>query len=239
MIGSAFPNIKLVRPPRLYEQIAAQIEAMIRSEQLPEGAKLPGERELAERLGVSRPSLREALIALETAGLVEVRAGGGTFVRPSRLPRLVSFADGVDLGPGPLEQFEARRCIETTCAELAARRAGDDEIDELDTALARIRTKIEAGENPADEHQAFHLRLADAAHNSILANAVRELWRLRREAMWDLLRVRVENPESWRIGLESRAQLLNCLRRRDVPGAREVMAAHFDRLELLYFDPGG
>ena len=239
MTAKPFPKLEVVRPRRLYEQIALQIESLIRSERLRPGARLPGERELAERLGVSRPSLREALIALETAGLIEVRpGGGGTHVRkPARAGKVFSFGDDVDLGPGPLEQFEARKAVETACAELAAKYATGAQIEALEASLARMGKAIAAGRNPAEEHRLFHTLLAEASSNSILAGAVRELWRLRQEKMWDLLRVRVENEESWRLGLAFRHALIERLRRRDAAGARAAIEAHFARLARLYFEP--
>jgi DNA-binding FadR family transcriptional regulator len=240
MSQPSFAGLKVVRPKRIYEQIAAQIEVMIRSGQIAAGAKLPGERELADQLGVSRPSIREALIALETAGFVEVRAGGGTYIRDADpAGRIISFTDGADLGPGPLEQFEARRAIEPACAELAARYATAEQVDALEECLVRMELAVNSGRNPAEEHRQFHTLLADASRNSILASAVRELWRLRRETMWDLLRVRVENTESWQKGLVLRRQLIGCLRDRDGPGARAAMEAHFVRLTGLYFGSGG
>src|SRR5687767_9663312 len=94
------PMLRLVRPKRMYEQIAEQIEALIRDGTFDPGKRLPGERELAERIGVSRPSLREALIALETAGLIETRMGDGTYVRAELgATPVFPLATGRDLGP--------------------------------------------------------------------------------------------------------------------------------------------
>ena len=118
--------LRLIRPKRMYEQIAEQIEALIRDGTFDPGKRLPGERELAERIGVSRPSLREALIALETAGLIETRMGDGTYIRADIGPTPVfPLATGRDLGPGTLEQFEARRALECAAAELAAQHASE------------------------------------------------------------------------------------------------------------------
>ncbi|CAH1656902.1 FadR family transcriptional regulator [Hyphomicrobiales bacterium] len=232
-----FEAVKLVRPKRLYEQIASQIEQMIRAEELPAGSRLPGERELADTLGVSRPSLREALIALETAGLIEVRGGGGTFVRPAQASvGIFSFTGEMDLGPGTLEQFEARRAIEPACAELAASYATPEQISALEASLRRMARIIRAGRNPSAEHQAFHLLVAEASRNSILASAVRELWRLRQEPMWSILRLRVENRESYELGLQFRRQLIDCLKRHDGAAARRAVEEHFMRLDEMYFD---
>jgi DNA-binding FadR family transcriptional regulator len=229
--------MKISRPRRLYEQIAGQIGSFIHEEQLKPGMRLPAERDLAQQLGVSRPSVREALIALEAAGLVETRVGGGTFVRarPVRPGGVFALDAGDDLGPGPLEQFEARRAVEPACAELAAVNASAVDLETLRSALARMTALIEEGRNPAAEHRSFHVSLAEASRNGILAGAVRELWALRQGRMWDTLRKRVENEASWRLGLDFRSRLLDCLEARVRRAARAVTEAHFERIERLYF----
>ncbi|WP_431284324.1 FadR/GntR family transcriptional regulator [Humitalea sp. 24SJ18S-53] len=233
-----FPTLKLIRPKRMYEQIAEQIEALIRAGTFTANVRLPGERELAERIGVSRPSLREALIALETAGLIETRMGDGTYVRQDLggSPIFPLSAAG-DLGPGTLEQFEARRALECAAAELAATRATTDQRTALRDCLARMTALVEADTSPAEEHEAFHLLLVDAAHNQIFSRTVRDLWRARQGAMWETLRRKVENKASWRAGLVFRAQLMDALEARDGAAARALMDAHFHRVGRNYFDP--
>jgi DNA-binding FadR family transcriptional regulator len=223
----------------MYEQVAEQIEALIRDGTFTQGKRLPGERELAERVGISRPSLREALIALETAGLIETRVGDGTYVRPD-LPSVPVFplSGSRDLGPGTLEQFEARRALECAAAELAGQRATAAERRVLEASLKRMTALVGRLKNPEDEHRVFHIALVDAAHNQIFARLVRELWHARQGAMWETLRRRVENPDSWRAGLVFRTQLLEALAARDGAAARALMEAHFHRVGRKYFDPG-
>ncbi len=234
----AVPQIRLVRQKRMYEQLAEQIETLIRVGDFAPGARLPAERELAERVGVSRPSLREALIALETAGLIETRVGDGTYVRGD-IPAgpVFPLSANQDLGPGALEQFEARRALECAAAELAAQRAGTDEIDALAECLARMTALVQSGGNPGVEHRSFHTGLADASHNGIIARAVRDLWRVRQGEMWNTLRRRIETPESFRAGLVFRTRLIAALRAGDRAAARAEMETHFDRVGRHYFDP--
>lgn len=238
MSQQAVSRLKLIRPKRIYEQIAEQVEALIRKGVFAPGARLPGERELADRLGVSRPSLREALIALETTGLIETRIGDGTYVR-AEIPPVFVFPLGpaADLGPGTLEQFEARQALECACAELAAARADEADFGALDASLDRMRTLAASGQSPSEEHRVFHVRLADSARNPILAGAVRELWRLRGEEMWEILRRKVENSQSWAAGIRFRERLMAALRDRDGTAARAAMRAHFRRVGRMYFDP--
>lgn len=233
-----FPQLTLVRPKRMYEQIAEQIEALIRAGSFAPGTRLPAERELAEKIGVSRPSLREALIALETAGLIETRIGDGTYVGSSApIAAALPWTRSRDFGPGPLEQFVARRAIEPACAELAAHAATPAQLDRLNASYERMTAIIAAGENPAAEHARFHVLIAEAAHNSVLEGVARELWRLRAGEMWETLRRRVEAPAMLALGLAFRRRLIACLRARDAAGARAAMQAHLDRVGTLYFGP--
>ena len=137
-------ELKVVRPRRLYEQIAEHVRELVLNGTFPPGSVLPPERELAEIIGVSRPSIREALIALEVMGLVESRQGGGNYVRADAgILRMIPLAGGRDLGPGPIEQFEARRAIELACVKLAAQRATEDDIRNLEDCLDRMRDLID------------------------------------------------------------------------------------------------
>src|SRR5262249_31942120 len=127
--------IQSIEPRRLYRQIADQIRTLIRSKEFPAGARLPPERDLARQLGVSRPSVREALIALEVEGLVDVRVGSGIYVLGNR-------GDGgqteVAAGSGPFELLRARWIIEGECAALAARTARKPQIAAMGEALEQM-----------------------------------------------------------------------------------------------------
>jgi len=112
--------IRTIDNPRLYRQIAAQLSELIASGELVEGSRLPSERDLAEQLGVSRPSVREALIALEVQGKVEVRVGAGIFVARARP---VAVPDPHSEGQGPFDLLRARWLIEGEIAAEAARNA--------------------------------------------------------------------------------------------------------------------
>ena len=118
------PNEPGTTEPRLYRVVAARIEELIRAENIRGGERLPAERELAAKLGVSRTSLREGLIALELGGKVEVRGGSGVYVSEQAAPQAVVPT----AGPGPFEVLAARRMIEVEVAALAAKHANDSAI---------------------------------------------------------------------------------------------------------------
>ncbi|MBF0276536.1 MAG: FadR family transcriptional regulator [SAR324 cluster bacterium] len=236
MENTVLKVVKVERRKRLYEQIAEQIERLVREQGLPAGSKLPSERELAESLGVGRPSLREAMIALEMIGLIEVRVGEGTFVAEQpKSKKSFSFINGYDLGPGLLDQFEARRVIEIACVAKASQRASQEDIEELVNCLQEIKNAIEKLQNPNDIFRRFHVSLARISGNLIYLKMVEELWDLREQPMWDMLRKKVESLRSWELGLETRRRLIDCLRTRDEKGARREIENHFNRVEHLYF----
>jgi DNA-binding FadR family transcriptional regulator len=200
---------------------------MIREKGVRPGERLPPERELAKQLGVSRPSLREAMIALETSGLIEVRIGDGTYVR-ERKPSQGNphWAKGQDAVPGLLEQLEARKLVEPHVAALAAKIITAEEIDALEVTVERAAAKFAAGDLAEDEDYFFHVRLAECSRNSLLAGLVRHLWDLRRGkqgAMWSTLRRRVARREHRLKAAAERMAIIAALRRRDGAAARRAM----------------
>src|ERR1044071_10284009 len=135
-----------IEPRRLYRQIADQIRTLIRSGELGAGSRLPPERDLAKQLGVSRPSVREALIALEVEGLVEVRIGSGVYVVGSigkigadRASSVDSNCGEVHATAGPFELLRARYTIESECAALAAKSAKKAHIAAIEDALDQMQ----------------------------------------------------------------------------------------------------
>src|SRR5689334_15089404 len=158
--------LQAVESRRLYRQIADQIAGLIERGEYGPGERLPPERDLAKQLGVSRPSVREALIALEVEGYVEVRIGSGVYVveRP---------ASGADARPaedsGPFELIKARWLIEAECAALAAKHATRTQVRAIEDALDRMEAERVRGAMPLDADRQFHLRIAEASGNSALA----------------------------------------------------------------------
>src|SRR5690606_11366138 len=140
------------------------------------GRQLPSERELAQSLGVSRPTVREALIALEVARLVEVRVGVGAFVRGPG-----SATEGLpELSASPLEVMAVRRLLEPEAAALASRLITPEGIARLSKTLRRMRRETEAGQWSVDSDRMLHLTLADAGGNAVLRDLLDQLWAARR-----------------------------------------------------------
>ena len=165
-----------VATQRLYEQVAGQVTDLVARGEFKPGDKLPPERDLAKLLGVSRPTVREAMIALEIAGLVEVRVGAGAFVT------IKAGANGVSngrlfegVGSSPLELIAARRTIEPEVAALAAQLATRAEIAAIADTVKRIAAAQDTPAHRAADHQ-FHVRIGLASHNSVLTAIVDECW---------------------------------------------------------------
>ncbi|NQE63432.1 FadR/GntR family transcriptional regulator [Caulobacter sp. RHG1] len=207
---------------RRYQRVARQIIALIKSGQFPPGARLPGERELAEQLGVSRLAVREASIALEAQGYIAVKTGSGVYVR-SRLPSDQASLSEVDA----FELTTVRALIEAEAAALAALNMTPDALALLDDALQVMSGQGEAAE-AADER--FHLIIAESSGSPILEAFVRTLWRTRNEAP----RVVQVYSQVCKSGFEDRIQehraVLDAIRARDPHAARLAMRRHFSRL---------
>src|ERR1043165_8010386 len=123
---------QVVESQRLYQQVAEQLGGLIDSGEFREGDRLPPERELSKKLGVSRPVVREAMIALEIAGLVEVRGGAGAFVKNARQGALASLADQ---GPSPFDLITARKMLEGEIAFMAASAIQPEDLQRLQLSI--------------------------------------------------------------------------------------------------------
>ena len=166
-----------VKTKRLYEEIVEQIKQLITGGNLKPGDKLLPEREMAERLQVSRASVREAIRALEMLGFVEIRPGDGTFVRDTDtddIIRPLAMFLAVERS-SLLDMFEVRRIFETASASLAAERATAEEVEQIGTLLAKMRDRINLQDSEKGEEYdaAFHYAVAEATHNSLLTKLFR------------------------------------------------------------------
>jgi GntR family uxuAB operon transcriptional repressor len=232
--------LEVVEPVRLYRQIAGQIAALIDSGEFAAGARLPPERELAVLLGVSRTSVREALISLEIAGRVDVRVGTGIFVRTPLDSRATMTktgqgasrpAIGHDEGPGPFELLAARRLIEGEIAALAARRIRKAEIEALKETIVRMRSHGDDFEQRDAADRAFHVAIAEATRNSSFALVVEGLWEQRSGELWTKIEEHFHTPTLREKTLSDHATIVAALAARDSDAARAAMHRHLARVE--------
>ncbi len=214
-----------VRRSRLYEGIVRQIQDLIAAEHLQPSDRLPGERELADALSVSRASVREALRVLDYIGVVEVRPGEGTFVAtnpPTPLdPSVYSLLSERTF---LLDLLEARRIVEEHIVHLAARRATREDLDALETFLVQRERDLGAGKRDLASDLIFHAMLAESTSNSVLLSLMRHL-----NEMWLQAREKTgRKPTSPHKALQFHRQILAAVRRRHPASARRVLRRHLD-----------
>jgi len=225
--------LQTVEPQRLYRQIAEQLRTLISQGEFAVGARLPAERDLAKQLGVSRPSVREALIALEVEAWVEVRTGSGVYVLDRAAPSAKTGAARTTLiAPdewGPLELIRARRVVEGEIASMAAAQAKRKHIEAMGRAIASMRADADRGVLPLDGDRAFHTAIVESCGNAVLIETVQRFWDSRRGPLFERLGGHFETVESWRAAINEHEAIYNAVRARDADAARAAMHAHMDK----------
>jgi DNA-binding FadR family transcriptional regulator len=217
-----------VEPLRLYRQIAGQIAALIDDGEFPVGSRLPAERELATLLGVSRTSVREAVISLEIAGRVEVRVGSGIFVAE---PRATTFLVPGDEGPSPFELLAARHLIEGEIAAVAARAAKKGDLAAMRATVVRMREHATDFRKRDAADQEFHVRIAAATGNGSLALVVQGLWHQRRGKLWERIETYFHTQKMRDGVLLDHTAIIDAIEQRDAHAARAAMHKHLARVE--------
>jgi DNA-binding FadR family transcriptional regulator len=224
-----------VRTRRTFEEAAEQIADKVRAGELRVGDKLPGERDLAVRMEISRPTLREAVRVLVDAGVLEVRRGpgGGMFVASDVVPvELIRLRSTTRMGE-VAAVLEARRLIEPGVVRLAAERATDDDLEALDRSIEQMRAIVERGYRAEDEDRflqldmQFHLALARAARNPTVEALMRTLLR-QLEIARDMV-MHVPLVPEWTIDIHERT--LEAVRGGDPDAVAAVMDEHLEKLE--------
>jgi GntR family transcriptional regulator, transcriptional repressor for pyruvate dehydrogenase complex len=210
-----------VTRPRLYEVIVEKLVAYISDKNLSEGDRLPAERDLAAKLGVSRASVSQALVALEVQGVLSVRHGDGAILlrRPTEERAIRALREHADRIP---DIIEARVALEVNLAGLAAARRTDAEMAAIDAAIATMEAEVEAGDRGVLGDEMFHEAITAAAHSSLLAKLMHEISGLIRETRIESLSQR-NRP---RASLEGHRRIADAVRKQDADGASRAMADH-------------
>jgi GntR family transcriptional regulator, transcriptional repressor for pyruvate dehydrogenase complex len=216
---------KIEEPRRLYQQVADKIRLSIGAKGLRAGARLPSERDLAQELGVSRPSLREALIALEIEGTVEIRGGSGIYLTTdaSRTGGMSSI-----YGESPSELMQARSMVEGSAVLLAAGRMTEEALVDLQRILLEMAETISSGQTPLEQDKAFHLRIARQTGNSVIEKLVVGLFEERHNPIAERLQDRFGGGKSWSLAFEEHQAIFDALSARDPLLAQAEMHRHLD-----------
>lgn len=214
---------------RPYLRLAAQIHALVVQGEFAVGARLPAERALAERFDVSRTSLREAIIALELQGVVEVRGGSGIYVcdpgpggsRPTATR---------EAGAGPFELLRARCLIESEVAALAAATRNDADLDRIFEALTAMREQVADKAANAQADRRFHLLIAQATGNSVLLATVTSLWDQAQGPIWEKTEQHFHTRALRQASQQDHQRIFSALVARDAQAARQAMRDHIERV---------
>jgi GntR family transcriptional repressor for pyruvate dehydrogenase complex len=235
--GDRGMDVEPIKSTRIYEEIVRQVRAMINEGRLKSGDRLPPERELAEKFVVSRTSVREALRALESLGLVEIRAGEGTFVREVSVERLVQPLATVVASQREAiaELFEARRLLEPAIAALAAVRATPEERHEMERILDDQAKEVDAGGTGIAQDARFHAAIGTAAHNRAITRIVNAIMDLLAQSREESL----NTPGRPQRSHQDHRRMLHAIMRRDPEAARQAMLDHLVAIEALVFGATG
>ncbi|MBR9651129.1 FadR/GntR family transcriptional regulator [Thalassovita aquimarina] len=231
---------KKVQPEKLSDAVTKQIELLILQGILRPGERLPSERELSERLGVSRPSLREAISDLQDRGLLTSRAGSGIYVAEvlgsafsEALVKLFASHD-----EAVFDYISFRRDMEGLAAERAARLGSDTDL----RVIQAVFDKMEAAHkkrNPEDEAHLdadFHLSIIEASHNVIMLHMMRSMYQLLREGVFYNRQMMFKQRTTRDTLLDQHRAINSALQARDPEGARAAVEAHLDYVRSKLFD---
>lgn len=228
-------SLRPMTRPRLYEQVLDRLRAYAVEHELRAGDRLPPERELAQRLGVSRASVKQAVVVLEVQGLVETRHGGGTYLVRDTLDaepvdRLVERQRRLP------DVLEAREAMETKLAELAAERRTEEDLAAMRAALGEMESDIVAGGHGAEGDRRFHAAVTAAGHSTLLAQFMRSISDAVAESRNESLR----QPGRPTRSLDQHMRILDAVQAGDPDAAAAAMRSHVRtvaKVRLLEWNP--
>jgi GntR family transcriptional repressor for pyruvate dehydrogenase complex len=222
-----------VQTKKVYMKIVEQVRDLIKEGRLKPGDKLPPEQVLAEEFGTSRPSVREALSALEILGITESRGGKGNFIKDNfNFPLYEQKFRELEEEESPFELLEARKVLETEIVGLAAKNATEEEIATIQGSLNKMKDAMTNIPEIMEFDREFHINIANAAHNTLLFSMMNYLTDLLKEKLWINLK-----EKSWSIPghpqkyFEEHNEILNAIKNKDSKGARNRMYDHLAGVE--------
>lgn len=216
-------QFETIKTDRLYIKVAEQLRTLIDNGVFKVGDRFPAERALADKLGVSRPTIREAMIALELSGLIEIRTGSGIYVAEKKEPVTM---DPVSHGIGPFEILEMRYFLEPEICALAAARISDEQISYLQSIIEKI-------EDPDIDDETFealdgelHAAIAEASQNTAMQASIKWLWKLRIESVFKQCTLEAIKQQGHCI--DEHKRIVSAIAQKNPEKARAAMKAHLD-----------
>lgn len=212
--------------------IVQYIKNNISTGKYPINGKIPPERLLAEELQVSRTTLREALKALESIGIIERKVGQGTFVKKTNFSEYSSFSKQ----SSPSEVFTARLAIEPYLAELATRTATQDDLVFLENCLIKLEKHFDNIPVFEDLNTKFHYRIAKAARSSLLLSFIDIIENIHTEELWGTLRAHSLKPDKMEVYHRQHIDIFEALKNRDSEKAKEATIVHLKTVRGYMLD---
>jgi len=211
---------------RLYRNVLDKMLKLVDSGEFPVGGRLPPERELAERFEVSRPTIREAIIALEALNRVKVKTGSGIYVLEQH-----SLASGNQDHISPFELTESRALIEGEAAALAASHITDEQLAELEASLYEMAVENDQGNLASgDADEKFHRIISEATRNTMLVTLIEHMWHVRNHAPQVFRAYKAICEQDGERRVEEHREIFEALKARDPKAARSAMHEHFARI---------
>jgi len=221
--------LRAIKKTRIYEEVVTQIHDLIREGRLKAGDQLPSERELSETFKVSRTSVREALRALETKGLIISRTGMGNFVADLPIESLIAPLAKllIEEKTALADIFELRKLIEPHIAALAAERATKSDIERMKSILEKQSQAVSRGETGVEADAQLHFAIGQATQNQALEKLVSGLMEVLSHSREESL----QTADRRRASIEAHRKILSAIEQHDKSRAKETMFQHIERVE--------
>jgi GntR family transcriptional repressor for pyruvate dehydrogenase complex len=216
-------ELQAIKTDRLYVKVAAQLSKLVSDGVIQPGERLPSERELAEKLNVSRPTIREAMIALELSGIVEIRTGSGIYVTEKK-PLMVAE----DKGIGPFEILEIRSILESEACSLAAKNITDEQVQQLKDTIIEMEEEEKRPDSSEKADWKFHNIIAGASQNSAISSVVNWLWELRNKSDLSSAFAARLRKEGVHPSIQDHKDIVLALENRNADEARTAMLKHIE-----------
>lgn len=222
-------NLRQAEKTTLYEDVVEQLRGLITNGNLKPGDKLPSERQLCEELGVSRAILREALKGLDLMGVVQIKHGGGTFIREDINARLVAqplrfISIDAEMGKTILELLETREAIESVAAGLAAQKITEERLNVIQDGFKNMKAAFDKRDwdTMSKLDMDFHITLCEASENSILCQIEKSIQNMLLRAMETTIYI----PTAGALAIEYHEKIINAVSNHDAETAQYLMAEH-------------
>ncbi|MFC4557803.1 FadR/GntR family transcriptional regulator [Virgibacillus kekensis] len=225
-----------VKKKRIYQEIIEQLKQKIEEGEICYGEKLPSERMLADKLSVSRTSVKEAFSVLESAGVVEIRQGSGVYLRKNSHEDMISRINAIIHGVAVdiVELMEFRLALERDAAYYAAERGSAEEMESIYAAFRNLESAVEKNNIAAEEDLAFHMTIARAAGNSVTERVMLMLSDQIREGLIESRARTLKIPDQSRIVLEEHRAIYEAIKNGNAIEARRAMDRHLEAVKQRY-----